>query len=84
MVFFFVPKNITNIKDVFSILNVSLDYVVQRNFHEIFDRENAEHGDIDLLVSDPKAAALVVGATLYIARREAQISKQQSTLTGKP
>ena len=34
-----------NIKDVFSILNVSLDYVVQRNFHEIFDRENAEHAE---------------------------------------
>ena len=58
----FLPKKITNIKDVYSILTVSMDYVVQRNFHEIFDRENAEHGDIDLLVSDPKAAALVVGA----------------------
>ena len=58
----FLPKKITNIKDVFSILNVSLDYVVQRNFHEIFDRENAEHGDIDLLVRDTKETALLIDA----------------------
>ncbi|MDA9823750.1 protein kinase [Paracoccaceae bacterium] len=58
----FQPKWITCISDVFSLLNVSLDYVVQRNFHEIFDRTAALHGDIDLLVRDTQAAALLIDA----------------------
>ena len=58
----FDPKEILNIEDLFSILNVSTPYVVQRNFHEIFDRSIAEHGDIDLLVEDTQATAFLIDA----------------------
>lgn len=57
----FRPKTVENIGDVLSLLNLSLDYVVQRNFHRL-DGTGPDLGDIDLLVSDPEATALVIGA----------------------
>ena len=54
---------VNNIEDVFKLLNVSLRYVVQRNFHEIDNISKAKHGDIDLLLDDPDASVLLLGAS---------------------
>jgi len=58
----FSPKKIENVQDIFKILNVSMEYVVQRNFHEIFYRSDIHHGDIDLLVKDSEAASILLDA----------------------
>ena len=58
----FKPKKISTLEDAFSLLNVTTKYVVQRNFDEVFDRSNADHGDIDLLVEDTESTARLIGA----------------------
>lgn len=58
----FKPKKISKLEDAFSLLNISTKYVVQRNFDEVFDRNNANHGDIDLLVEDTESTARLIGA----------------------
>jgi hypothetical protein len=58
----FKPKKISTLEDAFSLLNISTKYVVQRNFDEVFDRNNADHGDIDLLVEDTESTARLIGA----------------------
>ena len=58
----FKPKKISTLGDAFSLLNISTKYVVQRNFDEVFDRNNADHGDIDLLVEDTESIARLIGA----------------------
>lgn len=58
----FRPKKISTLEDAFSLLNISTKYVVQRNFDEVFDRNNADHGDIDLLVEDTESTARLIGA----------------------
>ena len=61
----FKPKKILTLEDVFSLLNISTKYVVQRNFDEVFDREKAinGHGNIDILVEDTESAARLIAAT---------------------
>ena len=58
----FKPKMISTLEDVFSFLNISTKYVVQRNFEEVFNRDNADHGDIDLLVEDTESVARLIAA----------------------
>ena len=58
----FKPKKISSLEDAFLLLNISIKYVVQRNFDEVFDRNNADHGDIDLLVEDTESTARLIGA----------------------
>jgi len=58
----FKPKMISTLEDVFSFLNISTKYVVQRNFEEAFNRDNANHGDIDLLVEDTESVARLIAA----------------------
>lgn len=60
--FAFNPFVVKRVDDIFKLLNVSMQYVVQRNFHEIDDRSSALHGDIDLLLEDSQAAALLLNA----------------------
>jgi len=58
----FKPFVVEKVDDVFQLLNESMKYVVQRNFHEIDDRSLAIHGDIDLLLEDSQAGALLLNA----------------------
>lgn len=58
----FAPFILKKIDDIFQLLNESMRYVVQRNFHEIDDRSLANHGDIDLLLEDAQAAAFLLNA----------------------
>jgi hypothetical protein len=61
----FCPKKVENISDILSLLNVSTDYVVQRNFQRL-NETTTDSGDIDLLVRDVDAAALVIGAEPFV------------------
>jgi len=56
-------KKFKDFKDVLSLMNESVDYVVQRNFHEIDDRKNAIHGDIDFLVKNSDSVARLINAS---------------------
>ncbi len=51
-----------SIDKVLQLLNESVEYVIQRNFHELDDRTIAQHGDIDLLVKDSDAVARLLYA----------------------
>ena len=58
----FNPKKFNSFKDILSLMNESIDYVVQRNFHEIDDRKSAVHGDIDFLVKHSESTARLINA----------------------
>jgi hypothetical protein len=64
-----IPKNIIGIsgwkslRELFFVMNNTLDYVVLRNFEELLDQNQSDkHLDIDFLVNDLDQAVFILNA----------------------
>ena len=78
----FYPKKFSTFKDVLSLMNESIDYVIQRNFHGLEDSAHPKHTDIDLLVTKTAAAVRLINAkpaTNDSTRKKFKVELNQTT-----